>query len=390
MKRIKFLLFCVIFFLCSPLIAQVAEPAGRAAIIEAIRLQLLPVLKKNKVPGAAIVIYDHGHPYAFYYGVASYIPKVPVNGDTDFEIASISKVFTSVLLAEESEKGIVAMDDPMTKYIKFLPKTNPNFSKVSLEDLASHVNGFGNMPGAKVYNREQLLKSLKMWKPYYQPGTWWSYSNIGFGLLGYALVDASHMNFMALLNFDIFNPLEMRDAQLVGMTCGKAHTCAKGHSWDGTPIKTTKKLLIIPAAGSIEASGNDMLKFMAAAMNFPGTPPNVAEAIRITETPVYQTKYGAQALGWEAHDIHQINKYGHLKKFPKYITLRSSPVKEIDIQLPYDDLMFDKTGSVAGFRSYMVIVPGQQTGITVMVNKAMSRTSLVTATRRALLMILQA
>lgn len=384
MKRIKLLILCLIFSLALPLMAH---PSGRAATIEAIRQQLLPILKKYQIPGAAIVVYDHGQPYAFYYGTSTLKSKDKITGDTDFELASISKVFTSVLLAEEAQKGVVSLNKPMSRYIRSLPKTNTHFSKVTLEELASHVNGFGKMPGAKVYNRQQLLNSLNRWKPHYKPGTWWSYSNIGFGLLGYALVDASHMSYIQLLDYDLFKPLHMNDAQLVGMDCSQ-HKCAEGHGWSGLEVETTRKLLIIPAAGSIEASGNDMLKFMAAAMQFPGTPTQVADAIRLTENPVYQSKYGAQALGWEVHALNKINRYGRLTNKPKYITLRSSPVKKIKSELPHDELLFDKTGSVAGFRSYIVIVPGQKTGITVMVNRAMSRTALVTATRRALLMLL--
>ena len=221
----------------------------RTNTITAIQRQLLPVLKKYQIPGASIVVYNHGQPYAFYYGNATVKPKTKVSSDTAFEIASISKVFTSVILAEEAQKGTVKLTNPMSYYIKNLPSKNTNFAKVSMEDLASHVNGFGQMPGPKVYNRNQLISSLSNWKPRHKVGTWWRYSNIGFGLLGYALDDATHMSYPALLKRDLTTPLNMTDTGIVGSDCRYQH-CAQGYGWTGLAVNTTKKLLIIPAAGS--------------------------------------------------------------------------------------------------------------------------------------------
>jgi beta-lactamase class C len=381
----KIVFFCL---LCLSISSLFASPAGKERTIQAIQQQLLPMLKKYQVPGAAIVIYDHGYPYAFYYGTASLKQGNHVQSDTLFEIASVSKVFTSVLLAEEAQRGVVSLDKPMTWYIHQLPLENHNFSQVTLENLAAHVNGFGEMPAPTVHNRSQLLTSLKYWHPTYHAGTWWHYSNIGFGLLGYALTDATKLSYWDLLSRDILQPLNMKDTQLVGMPCTNKH-CAQGYGWGGLAVQTTKQLQIIPAAGSVQASGDDMLKFMGAAMNLPGTPPRVASAMRLTETPVYKTSYGAQALGWEVHRLGEINQYGYLKNQPNFIGLKSCRVNEVSDEFHQDLLMFDKTGSVAGYRSYMVIVPSEKTGITVMLNRASSRTGLVTATRRALLMLVE-
>lgn len=383
MIRIKVLFTFITLLLAMSLYAQ---PVGRSRTIAAIQQQILPMLKRNQIPGATVVIYDHGYPYAFYYGTASLRRNDKVTGDTTFEIASVSKLFTSILLAEESQAGKVNLNSPMSNYIQGLP-SNSSFSRVTLQNLAAHVNGFGNMPEPRVRNRNELLRSLQYWKPHYQCGTWWSYSNVAFGLLGYALEDATHQSYYTLLRQDIFNPLHMTDAKLVSMNSPNGH-CAQGYGWGGLAVSTTPKLLIIPAAGSIQASGNDMLKFMAGAMDLPGTPPKVAKAIKLTEQPIYQTSYGAQGLGWEVHDIRNISKWGYLKNKSQFVTLHSSPVTARTLTSPNAHLIFDKTGSVAGFRSYVVIVPSEQTGIVVMVNRAMSRTSLVTATRRTLMMLL--
>ena len=101
MRRMR-IIFFFLFFFCFTSVFAFSN--GRERTIQAIQQELLPILKKCQVPGAAIVIYDHGYPYAFYYGNGA-LHGDKVKNDTSFEVASVSKVFTSVLLAEEAQKG---------------------------------------------------------------------------------------------------------------------------------------------------------------------------------------------------------------------------------------------------------------------------------------------
>lgn len=381
MKWMKWtLILCLI---CINAYAQ-NPPVGRSRTNQAVYQQMLPLLHKFRIPGAAIIIYDHGVPHSFYYGTASNRRTDQVSANTLFEIGSVTKLFTSIDLAWQINHQKMRLDDPVTKY---LPPSSAYLSSVSLEELAAHVNGLGEMPGAQVHNRWDLIKSLAYWQPRYPAGTRWQYSNIGFGLLGYALDNATGQSYIQQLRQTILGPLQMTQTKLVNTSC-QAYHCAQGYSWNGKAVQTTKQLLIIPAAGSLQSSGHDMQKFLAATLNLPGTPNSVAAAIKLTQTPFYQTTYGAQGLGWEIHKLNTINARGYLRDKPQYIALKGASAKRVNAYMNPSQLIYDKTGSVAGYRSYIVTMPSQHTGIVVMVNKAMSRTELVAATRRMMLQLL--
>lgn len=362
----------------SKLAAQPLTPDQTAQLVNSI---IKPVLQRNRVPGATVVLYNHGVPQAFYFGTASRNPYNHVNASTVFEIGSVTKIFTSVLLAYEANIGQVQLNDPVALYLRNAQATNRAFNQVTLQSLAAHVAGLGQMPSSTVKNRSDVMNSLRSWHPPYQVNTWWRYSNTGFGVLGYVLEDVSHKSYLALTRQVILNPLHMSDTGLVGNAC---FTCAQGHSWDGQPVTTTKTLLVIPAAGSVRSSGRDMLKFLAAALNLPGTPPVVAEAFRTTEMPYYETKYGAQGLGWEIHNFNKVDNTGYVHARYRTLTLHSSAAYAVTPEPQRGAVMFDKTGSVAGFRAYMALVPSSKTGIVILVNSAMPRTQVVLSGRKVL------
>jgi CubicO group peptidase (beta-lactamase class C family) len=380
MRFIKKVLFACLITLCCQLTAQARtlSPEQTAQLVNSV---IKPVLQRNKVPGATVVLYNHGVPQAFYFGTATHNPFNHVNSGTVFEIGSVTKVFTSVLLAYESYIGEVDLDDPAIMYLRNAPTSNRAFDQITLAGLASHVSGLGQMPASTIQNRYQLMQSLKRWQPPYRVNSWWKYSNIGFGVLGYTLEDVSHQSYATMLKQQIFKPLKMSDSGLVGTPC---FSCAQGYSWNGQAVTTTKTLLVIPAAGSIRSSGRDMLKFLGAALGLPGTPPDLAAAFRLTQMPYFQTQYGAQGLGWEIHDFNKLKSDGYIQARYRTLTIHSSPAYEVTPEPLRGVILYDKTGSVAGFRAYIAAVPATSTGIVILVNSAMPRTQVVLAARKVL------
>ncbi|NNM59861.1 MAG: serine hydrolase [Legionellales bacterium] len=375
----KLLLACLILLGASGYAnAQMLSPDETAQLVST---TIKPILERNHVAGATVVLYNHGVPQAFYFGLASRNQQNHVNASTLFEIGSVTKIFTSVLLAYEVELGQLDLSDPAVMYLNDAPISNPFFDQITLAGLAAHVSGLAQMPASTIRNRHQLMQSLKTWRPAYKVNSWWRYSNIGFGILGYVLEDITHQSYQAFLKQQLLNPLNMNDTSLTGSPC---LSCAQGYSWNGAPVTTTKTLLIIPAAGSIRSSGRDMLKFLGAALSLPGTPPELARAFQLTERPYYQTQYGNQGLGWEIHDFNQLGSDGYINTGTKILTLHSSSAYSLSGLDPQGLPMFDKTGSVAGFRAYMVLVPKQQTGLVILVNAAMPRTQVVLAARKVL------
>lgn len=375
----KVLLVCCIILGCQGVAqARTLTPDQTAQLVNTM---IKPVLQRNHVPGAAVVIYNHGIPQAFYFGTATHNSFNHVNSGTIFEIGSVTKIFTSVLLAYESYIGQVDLDDPAIIYLRNAPTTNRSFDQITLAGLAAHVSGLGQMPGSNIKDRYQLMQSLKRWQPPYRVNSWWKYSNTGFGILGYTLEDVTHQSYISMIKKHITYPLKMSDTGLVGTPC---FSCAQGYSWNGQPVTTTKTLLVIPAAGSIRSSGRDMLKFLAAAVGMPGTPPDVAAAMRISQMPYFQTQYGMQGLGWEIHDFNKLNSNGYIQARYRTLTIHQSPAYAVSPIPLRGIVLYDKTGSVAGFRAYIAAVPATETGIVILVNSAMPRTQVVLSARKVL------
>ncbi len=374
--------------LCAIGLQAQAKPLTPDQTAQLVNKTIRPVLQRNHVPGAAVVLYNHGVPQSFYFGTATKNPKNHVNANTVFEIASVTKVFTSVLLAYEFNQGLVRLNDPVVKHLRNAPRSNPVLNQITLQGLATHVLGLGQMPPSTVKNRTQLLQSLRTWHPPYKINTWWRYSNVGFGILGYVLEDVSHKSYLALLKQALLTPLQMNNTGLAGSMC---FTCAQGYSWNGRAVNTTRALLTIPAAGSIRSSGRDMQKFLAAALNLPGTPPAIAAAFRVTQMPFYRTAYGSQGLGWEIHNLNKISMDGYVHESARTLTLHSGAAYPVPYPAPLPGkVLYDKTGSVAGFRAYIAVVPATQTGIVIMVNSAMPRTQVVLAARKVLMELIKA
>src|SRR5208283_4407870 len=121
--------------------------------------------------------------------------KRALDGDTVFEIGSITKVFTALLLADMAQRGEVALTDPVSKYLpKGVKMPGRNGHAIMLQDLATHTSGLPRLPSNMKpkdfmnpyadYTPELLYQFLSSYELPRDPGSKWEYSNLGAGLLG--------------------------------------------------------------------------------------------------------------------------------------------------------------------------------------------------------------
>lgn len=172
-------------------------------------------LYKDGQPGAAVllvegdsIIYDKG------FGIADLNTKVPIDGNTFFNIASVSKQFSAVALMILSEEGKLNLDDPVKKWF---PDFKADFyNRITLKHLLSHSSG---IPDARdrsdrdfvLYSKDEesysYLKTLD--KLNFEPGTSYEYMNPTFQLM-YSIVEkASGENFEKFMKERIFDPAGM-------------------------------------------------------------------------------------------------------------------------------------------------------------------------------------
>jgi len=159
------------------------------------------------------------------FGIADRERDVPVSADHIFRVGSITKSFTAVLMMYMVEKGIIELDDPVEEYlpeISGLKNRLKGLQPVTFRQLASHTGGLvrePDLPGAASGPVERWAEKTLECIPYtaYQsvPGTEFSYSNIGYALLGLALSRAAGEPYEQLLHDYVLKPLDMNDSFLV-------------------------------------------------------------------------------------------------------------------------------------------------------------------------------
>ena len=215
----------------------------------------------------------------FSEGTLSDEHPVPPDGNTIYEIGSITKVFTSLLLADMSLKRMLRLDDPISKFLPNTVKTpTRNGREISLLNLSTHRAGFPrnawnldpknpDNPFAD-YTVNDLYEYVSEFELSRDIDSRWAYSNIGYSLLGDILTTAAHRDFEELVKQGICEPLKMKST-VISLTPELESNMAVGHSECGQPAGSWD--LLLAGGGGLRSNANDMLTFAAANLGLIGT-----------------------------------------------------------------------------------------------------------------------
>ena len=170
-----------------------------------------------------------------------------VNGETVFEIGSVTKTFTTLLLQDMVERGEVKLDDPVAKYLPESVKVpSRNGKQITLLDLATHTAGLPRDPSNLTpghglpenafadYTVEKLYAFLSSFALDREPGSKFEYSNVGMALLGHILALKTGTNYEALVVERICRPLKMNSTGIT-LTPELRGRLARGHDQLGKP-----------------------------------------------------------------------------------------------------------------------------------------------------------
>ena len=215
------------------------------------------------------------------YGSLNQGDPRPLNGDTIFEIGSVTKVFTSLLLADMVQRGEVALADPVAKYLPAEVKVPERGGRaITLVDLSTHTSGLPRLPSNLQpkdpanpyadYTVEQLYQFLSTYQLTRDIGSQFEYSNLGGGLLGHALARRAGMDYEALVRSRITGPLGMSGTGITLSPQMKARL-ALGHN-DKLVTVPNWDLPALAGAGALRSSVNDMLTFLAANLGYMKSP----------------------------------------------------------------------------------------------------------------------
>jgi len=262
---------------------------GGAVVLGAIddaRVRRILASRQHRFPAAVVGIVDERGSRVVAQGSA--LSGVGVDGDSVFEIGSVTKAFTGILLAEMVERGEVSLDDPVAK---FLPESVVMPSRpgkpITLGSLATQSSGLPRLPpnlrpadGANPYadfTVEQLYAALGQVKLTRDPFAQYDYSNFGMGLLGHALARRAGKSYFELLRERVLAPLGMNDT-VMELSPGQRERLVPGYTAELRPAKNWD-IPTLAGAGALRSTGNDLLKLLEAAVGKREAPATLRKAM---------------------------------------------------------------------------------------------------------------
>jgi CubicO group peptidase (beta-lactamase class C family) len=296
------------------------------------------VVQQQRAPGIVIGVIDGKGARVFARGVCQKGQSAAVTGDTVFEIGSVTKVFTALLLQEMADSGEVKLDDPIGKYLPSTVKTpTRNGRQITLLDLATHTSGLPRLPDNLApkdqnnpyadYTVERLYDFLSHYQSSRDMGEKYEYSNLGAGLLGHVLVLGAGANYETLVTRRICAPLQMNSTR-IELTPELKARLAPGHDAMGMTVENWD-LPALAGAGALRSTANDLLKFLAANMGLTNT--NLSKAMTATQQPRHASGFLRKiGLAWQIETVSgTIWHNGGTGGYHSYIGFKKDPPRGV-------------------------------------------------------------
>jgi serine-type D-Ala-D-Ala carboxypeptidase/endopeptidase len=284
------------------------SPAGVPSDAEIRRILADRIDVQKQGIGIVVGIIDSHGRRVVAYGAAEKGDKRPLNGDTLFEIGSITKVFTALLAADMAQRGEVSLDDPIQKYLPPSVKIPERGGRqITLIDLATHTSGLPRMPENfrpkdpsrpyADYTVDALYSFLSSYELRRDIGTKYVYSNLGFGVLGLGLAQRAGMDYERLVVTRICDPLEMKSTRIT-LSESLRQRFAAGHTSDLVTVPEWE-ITSLAGAGALRSSANDLLTFLAAMMGYSDNPLAAAQKKTLSIRRPTGAPFMATGLGWD-------------------------------------------------------------------------------------------
>jgi CubicO group peptidase (beta-lactamase class C family) len=264
---------------------------------------------EKRATGMAVGIVERGRRRVIVYGKQDSGDARSVAANTLFEIGSVTKVFTALLLADMVHRKELQFDDPVDRYLPSGFRTpQRNGRSITLADLATHTSGLPYFPFSPITTPNPLkalarftASDLRSWLAGLtlsrDPGAQWEYSNVGYGLLGLALANKAGTTYDALLNRRIIGPLRLKDTTL-HPTGEATRRLAAGHDPKLAPIPPLDLGIFAPA-GALRSTVENLLSFLSAVLPNSRSPLEAPAQLLVSIRRPTPAAGGEQALGWD-------------------------------------------------------------------------------------------
>ena len=339
-----------------------AQETVRAVVDAAVK----PVMAEEDVPGMSVAVLVDGERYIYHYGVASRETGAAVDGDTIFEIGSLSKLFTGTLagrLQAEGRLNLSARAESVMSDLQGSP-----IGSATLLELATYNAGGLPLQFPDGVDETNFVTWYRSFDPITPIGESRLYSNPSIGLFGHLAAQSAGSSFSALLKEKVLEPLELKNTFLT-VPEERLGNYAQGYNRDGKPVRVNPGLFDDEAYG-VKTTAEDFLRFVAAFMKRTNETGPLAEGLVTARFGYYRVGAMHQGLGWELYPA-PARLDDLLQGADPAFVLEPNAVEIVDAPVIDGALVgtASKTGSTGGFGAYALLSPERGTAIVMLANR---------------------
>lgn len=285
----------------------------------------------NKFNGTALIHYQHKNIFEKSYGWQDAEKKIPNQNTSVYQIASLTKSFTALIIVKLSEEGKLSFKDPISKFIADYPRGN----EITVEHLLTHTSGiyevlrnkeyFSLLHTGKIIDKDKELSFFKNEPLDFEPGTQFSYTNSGYILLGLIIEKLTGLSYENAVRKIILNPLKMTHTGFNYMALKSPYKTVPYSYISKTKQEKTEvwNSTLTGPAGQIYSTAEDLYNYYKGLRDYK----IVSKESFMKATTPYLSGYG---YGWFIDDLYGkklINHGGNIEGSTSYFAM-----------LPNDDL----------------------------------------------------
>lgn len=313
------------------------------------------------VPGAAIgIVVDGEVVYSKGIGKRELSNDLPMTPQTLMPIGSATKSFTTFLIGQLVDEGLLHWDDPIIEHIHDFRLADPYITyEVTIRDYLTHITGYSKHDACwfgAAYPRSEMIKRLRHLQPAFGFREQFCYTNLGYMVAGHAAERATNKSWEELLQEYILNPLEMYDTTTSLDEMKSSADFAHGYRESDAGVIPTHivNAYTIGPAGSMNSNVEDLLKWTKLLLQggkeliLPNTFKEITKP-QVVSNILLNGKYGAE----------------------DFVTMEAYGLGWIVLPYRHHPAIMHG-GNIEGFSSNVFLLPKEKIGIVVLTNKNFS------------------